>query len=110
MTVAERAVDLKAFYCRPCVLHDRVTVRYSDTTPTMPCPHAGDERHQCKRIEWVEKNWFCVKCHRAGRTSILYGSDTAGRSCEYGHEGYWDQTDESHFVFRSLPPLLGKSR
>lgn len=109
MTVA---VDLKLYFCRPCAMHDRVSLRYAIEQPTQPCQHSGDGQGQCKRIEWVERNFYCVICKRQGKTSIHYGTDVNTAECRNGHRpglelgAIWAETDESKWVFRNIPPLM----
>jgi hypothetical protein len=96
---------VKLYYCRPCYLHDRVSIRYADKTPIMPCPHSGSEREDCKRVEWCTRNWYCVVCHNTGRTTILYAGspvEVQGVNCEFGHHA-WAETEESKYVMRSMP-------
>lgn len=115
MTVTERDVDLKLYYCRVCTLHDRVTTRFANERPTMPCAHSGSGPKDCKRIEWVERNWYCVRCSAVGKTSIYYGTDIAHAACQNGHRpglehgAIWAETEESRYVYRDIPFHGGRS-
>jgi hypothetical protein len=86
------------YYCRPCTLHDRQTLRDADETPTDPCEHNGTGPDDCKRVEWVERNFFCLTCSRVGVTHVHYG-DPSGATCPEGHAGPWGECEDSRYAF-----------
>lgn len=90
-----------AWYCEPCTLHDRATVRLSDEVPTLPCPHYGDGPTDCKRIGWKMRSWRCLGCERIGRTTIQYAPQRPENRCPVfpklrTHQ--WVETEESQWV------------
>lgn len=94
-------IETKLYYCRPCTLHGRATVREAAEAPTLPCPFFGEERDDCKRMEWVMRNYFCAGCQRIGKTSIAYAASNPNvLACSNGHTRRWVETDESNVATR----------
>lgn len=88
------------YYCEPCVLHNRATVRYSDDVPQMPCPHFGDDKDACKRVAWVTRSWFCLSCKvKPQRTTIVYSPERPTTPCpDFSSHNSWVETDASIWV------------
>jgi hypothetical protein len=90
------------YYCRPCYLHDRATVRLSEEAPTTPCPHFGTEPANCKRMEWVTRSFFCLSCSVIQKTTIVYHphhpADGEVACPEFSRHRTWVETEESRWI------------
>lgn len=90
-----------AFFCRCCYLHDRATIRLSDDVPQLPCRHYGEDETACKRTDWSMRQWFCLRCERIGRTTIVQSPNPPEGSCPVfprTHVHAWTETEESRWV------------
>lgn len=100
--MTDEKIDVTLFYCRPCYLHDRATVRYSPETPETPCEHYGDGPDACKRVEWVKRSFICARCNVMNRVAkVVYADDRPETPCpEFPrrHGLSWIETDESRWV------------
>lgn len=90
-----------AYYCEPCTLYDRRTIKLSDDIPTMPCGKG------CRRILWRPRSWYCLRCSLFGNTTIVYSDPKPTAPCPkfpHSHVGQWVETEISRWAFRNIPP------